>query len=249
MPSKEELDVVLKYDPDTGDLTWRVRPVTLFNVGKTAKRPRSAEHACNQWNSRWAGKPGSTLKPDGYRYVHFNYRTDLAHRVIWKIMTGEDPIEIDHIDGKRSNNKWSNLRNGTRTDNFRNLALKRNNTSGYHGVSFSKRQQKWIASIWLGTFYSKEEAIETRKKYEVLLGFHPNHGKKAVTQDKPVGRDISFNSKSSVAGVTWDAERDCWQAWISANGKQNFLGRFLTKDAAISARKDAEIEYRGRSTA
>ena len=39
-------------------------------------------------------------------------------------MTGADPIEVDHIDGNRSNNKWSNLRNGTRSDNQRNTAFK-----------------------------------------------------------------------------------------------------------------------------
>jgi hypothetical protein len=181
MPSKEELDAVLKYDPDTGAFTWRVRPVTLFNVGKTKERPRTAEHACNQWNSRFAGRPAASLKPDGYRYVHFNYQTELAHRVAWKIMTGKDPVEIDHIDGNRSNNKWSNLRNGTRSDNLRNIALKRNNTSGHHGITFSKRQQKWIAQIILGSFDSKEEAIAIRKKYEALLGYHPNHGREMAS--------------------------------------------------------------------
>jgi hypothetical protein len=177
MPSKEVLDTVLKYDPDTGSFTWRVRPVTLFDVGKTQERPRTAEHACNQWNSHFAGKPAASLKADGYRYVSLNYQSMLAHRVAWKIMTGEDPIEIDHIDGNRSNNKWRNLRNGTRSSNLRNIALKRNNTSGYHGVTFSKRQQKWIAQIILGSFDSKEEAIAIRKKYEALLGYHPNHGR------------------------------------------------------------------------
>jgi len=177
LPSKEVLDQVLKYDPDTGKLFWRVRPVTMFTQGKSADRPRSAMHACNQWNSRWAGKLASTLKPDGYCYIHFNYRTELAHRIAYKIMTGVDPVEIDHIDRNRSNNKWSNLREGSRSSNLRNLALRPSNTSGYHGVSFSKRQQKWIASIWLGSFDSKEEAIETRKKYEALLGYHTNHGR------------------------------------------------------------------------
>jgi hypothetical protein len=91
-------------------------------------------------------------------------------------MTGLDPIEIDHIDGDRSNNKWSNLKNGTKTNNLRNLALRRDNTSGHHGVTFSKRQQKWVAQIIIGSFDSKEEAIAARKKYEALLGYHPNHG-------------------------------------------------------------------------
>ena len=178
MPSKEVLDQVFRYDPDTGELIWRVRPVTLFTQGKTTERPRSAEHACNQWNSRWAGKSAATQKTDGYRYTHFNYQTLLVHRIAWKIMTGADPIEVDHIDGVRGNNKWSNLRNGTRSDNQRNTSLRPSNTSGHHGVSFSKRQQKWIASIWLGTFDSKEEAVAARKKYEALLGFHANHGRK-----------------------------------------------------------------------
>jgi hypothetical protein len=180
LPSKAFLDQVLKYDPDTGEIYWRVRPVTLFTLGTSKDRPRSAEHACNQWNSRWAGKSAACLKSDGYRYMHLNYRTELVHRVAWKIMTGADPIEIDHIDGNRSNNKWSNLRNGTKSDNLRNVALKSNNTSGHHGVSFSKRQQKWIASIWLGSFDSKEEATEIRKKYETLLGYHANHGRDAT---------------------------------------------------------------------
>ena len=177
MPSKAVLDQVFRYEPDTGNLFWRVRPVTMFTQGQTTDRPRSADHACNQWNSRWAGKPATSLKSDGYRYTHLNYRTLLAHRIAWKIMTGVDPVEIDHIDGNRSNNKWSNLKNGTRSDNQRNISIKSNNTSGYHGVSFSKRQQKWIASIWIGSFDSKEEAIAERRKYEVLLGFHPNHGR------------------------------------------------------------------------
>jgi hypothetical protein len=177
MPSKEVFDQVFRYRPETGELIWRVRPVTLFTQGTTAERPRSAEHACNQWNSRWAGKSAVTLKPDGYCYTHFNYQTLLVHRVAWKIMTGVDPVEIDHIDGNRSNNRWVNLRNGTRSDNQRNAALKSNNTSGYHGIRFSERQQKWTAHITIGSFDSKEEAVAARKRVEAILGFHVNHGR------------------------------------------------------------------------
>lgn len=177
LPTKAVLDKLLKYDPDTGAFIWRLRPVTLFSAGRSAKQPRSIEHVCNQWNSRWAGKPAATLKPDGYHYIHLEYKTLLAHRVAWKIMTGVDPIEIDHIDGNRSNNKWSNLRNGTRSDNLRNISLRSNNTSGYHGVRFDKRKQKWIANIKVGTFDSREAAIAARKNAEALLGYSPTHGR------------------------------------------------------------------------
>lgn len=185
MPSKEVLDQVLKYDPNTGEFFWRARPLTMFTQGKTIERPRSAEHACNQWNSRHAGKRASSLKRDGYHYCCVNYQRLLAHRVAWKIMTGEDPIEIDHIDGNRSNNRWSNLRNGTRSDNQRNTSLRTNNRSGHHGVYFSLQRQKWVASIIIGTFDKKEDAVEARKKYEELLGFHPNHGRGAAKNSNP----------------------------------------------------------------
>jgi hypothetical protein len=174
LPSKEMLDQMLQYDPSTGKFRWRVRPVTMF----TAERPRSAEHTCNQWNARWAGKPAASQKK-GYWYIRIDYQAYLAHRVAWKIMTGADPIEIDHIDGDRGNNKWSNLKDGTRSDNLRNVALKRNNTSGYHGVAFNKRQQKWTAYITLGAFDSKEDAVVARKHAEAFLGFHANHGREA----------------------------------------------------------------------
>jgi hypothetical protein len=244
LPSKAELDRLLKYDPETGKFFWRVRSAEMFAPGKGEKRSRSAEHACNQWNSRWAGKPAMCLKGDGYHYIHLNYRTVLAHRAAWKIMTGQDPIEIDHVDGNRSNNKWSNLKNGTRADNLRNVRRRPSNTSGYTGVRFAKKEQKWIADIRVGTFDSREEAAAARKKAEALLGYSPNHGRETShDRDVPLGKYAAFNSTSGVPGVTWDAERDCWQAWISAGGKQHFLGRFLMKDAAVAARKQAEQEF------
>jgi hypothetical protein len=250
MPSKEVLDQVLKYDPDTGELRWRVRPVTLFEQGTSKKKPRSAEHACNQWNSRWAGQPAATRKTDGYQYVHFNHRTELVHRIAHKIMTGEDPIEIDHIDGNRSNNKWSNLRNGSRSDNFRNLGLRRNNKSGHHGVFFSKRQQRWVASIMLGTFDNKEDAIAARKQAEASLGFHPNHGRSApLSVTPPVSSAGLYNSKSGVIGVTWDGKRKLWHVEIKRNKRTRFVGRFADKDEAVIARKQAEVEYVSRATA
>lgn len=241
LPSKEELDQIFRYDPMTGEIFWRPRTAAMFTAGATAKRPR--EHACNQWNSRWLGRSAASLKSDGYWYTHFNYRTLLVHRIAWKIMTGEDPVEVDHIDGNRSNNKWTNLKNGTRSENQRNTALKSNNKSGHHGVRFSTRQQKWTAIINVGSFDSKEEAVAERKKVETALGYSSGHGREIVASAIPAGRNVSFNSKSGVPGVTWDNERDCWQAWISVNGKQNFLGRFMNKDAAIEARKTAEEEY------
>jgi hypothetical protein len=247
MPSKEELDQVLKYDFETGEFRWRPRPLAMFKPGNSAKRPRSAEHSCNQWNSHFAGRPAASLKADGYYYINLNYHSMLAHRVAYKIMTGSDPVEIDHIDGNRSNNKWTNLKNGTRSDNLRNVRIKRNNTSGYHGVRFDKGQQKWIAMIQIGSFNSKEEAIAARKHAECMLGFHPNHGRPESAKDRDI-RSV-HNTKSNVHGVTWDAERECWQAWKHIGGKQTFLGRFAVKEDAIAARRAADEECDGREAA
>jgi hypothetical protein len=252
MPSKEALDQVLKYDPETGAFRWRARPVTMFAVenrpdlprrgGFKGEKPRTAEHACSQWNARWAGQPAATLKK-GYWYLRINYQAYMAHRVAWKIMTGRDPDEVDHIDGNRSNNKWSNLKSGSRSANHRNTALRRDNKSGCHGVMFSKTQQKWLARIELGSFDSKEEAIAERKRVEALLGYHSNHGRAASLWET----ENEFRSRSGIRGVVWLADKECWLAQITIAGQYHFLGHFASKDAAIEARRMAEEEHYGQT--
>ena len=84
--------------------------------------------------------------------------------------------EVDHINGKPNDNRIENLRITTHCNNMKNEKLYANNTSGYKGVYYSKREQKWKAHITsdnvvyhLGTFDSKKEAIEARKRAEEKL--------------------------------------------------------------------------------
>lgn len=54
---------------------------------------------------------------------------------------------IDHIDGNPSNNRKSNLRICTVSENGFNRSKQKNNTSGVKGVSWDKKSQKWLAQI------------------------------------------------------------------------------------------------------
>lgn len=125
LPTVDRLREVLSFDPETGDIRWR-QPGPKRRVGRVA---------------------GTEI--NGYRAIGIDGTILLAHRIAWALMTGEWPtMEIDHVDGNRSNNRWANLRQATRTENAQNLhGVRRNNTSGYTGVSWSKSCRKWIAQI------------------------------------------------------------------------------------------------------
>lgn len=80
---------------------------------------------------------------------------------------------IDHINHNTLDNRKQNLRIVTRVQNQMNMSKRKDNTSGFTGVHFNKRSDKWMAtiqvnykSINLGTFKNKEDAIEARKKAE-----------------------------------------------------------------------------------
>lgn len=185
LPSKEELDKLLRYEPKTGLLFWRKRTEDMFTDGG-----HSAAHTCAKWNSRFAGREALTKVNIGYRCGRLNYQYVLAHRVIWKMMTGADPIEVDHIDGDRSNNRWTNFREVTSSGNNRNSSRRSDNTSGVVGVFWNKQRGKWMAITalhgkqqYLGLFTSFDEAVAARKAAEVEHGFHPNHGREAVEQN------------------------------------------------------------------
>ncbi|MGE3246144.1 MAG: HNH endonuclease signature motif containing protein [Beijerinckiaceae bacterium] len=182
LPSQEMLRTLLNYDPETGLLTWRARTPNLF----AAKR-YTAERACKIWNTKNAGKLALNI-PDahGYRVGAIAQAPIKAHRAIWKLVTGEDPEFIDHINGDRSDNRWCNLRNVTRLEQQRNLKTPASNKSGCRGVHWDKSREKWVAAIQvkgrsqhLGRFVSKTQAIAARKSAERRFGFHPNHGRPA----------------------------------------------------------------------
>jgi len=74
-------------------------------------------------------------------------------------------IGVDHIDRNGLNNRKSNMRSATKAQNNMNRGVHGDNTSGFKGVAFSKRDKKWRAriqlkyrTIYLGVFTSKEGA-------------------------------------------------------------------------------------------
>lgn len=154
-----ELYGCFTLDESSGVLTWKERDIP------------------GSWNSRFAGKPAGTAKGNGHLMVRINSRALLVHRVVFMLATGTDPgtYRIDHINGKRSDNRPENLRLSTQSENVRKRhVLNSNNTSGVHGVHWSAAARKWTAQIkvkrqeiYLGVFSSIEDAKTARKKAEL----------------------------------------------------------------------------------
>lgn len=89
-----------------------------------------------------------TARNDGYLMVQIGGTGYLLHRVIWVWVTGEMPPEdIDHVNLVRTDNRWVNLREASRSQNQANRRALRNNTSGFKGVSFHKRVGKYCAKM------------------------------------------------------------------------------------------------------
>lgn len=166
-----DFDVVrefLDYDPAAGTFIWRARlPRHFLGEGRF-----SALAECNLWNGRQAGKSAGSVTSSGYLQIKTNrHGHHLAHRLAWLYMTGRWPImQIDHIDGNRLNNKWSNLREASQSQNSAN-ATARPSSSGYRGVSWYKTKNCWRAhikaqgkGIHLGYFSDPKKAAEAYRE-------------------------------------------------------------------------------------
>jgi len=102
----------------------------------------------------------------GYRVGLIDKTPYVAARVIWKLVYGYDPTEIDHINRVKTDNRLSNLRDVDRTTNCSNRGLLRNNTSGVSGVYFEKGSGLWVvevAGVRYGRRKDKAEAIKLRE--------------------------------------------------------------------------------------
>lgn len=157
------------YDPETGELFWRDPGPQAFDTLKGYRIFRF----------KFAGKrAGFVSKTDGYVRVFVLGKSILAHRLIWAMVHGYDPADdIDHRDLCRRNNRLSNLREATRSQNCMNKGLRSNNKSGVKGVHWHRATQKWAAAIMakdtgkihLGVFSTREEAARAYEAAAVEL--------------------------------------------------------------------------------
>lgn len=163
LPSQGYLKQILDYDPATGVLLWRNRP-----------------ELSNTWNSRYAGQPAlAAVKSTGYLYGNIDDSKYMAHRVIWKIIYGEDPISIDHINGDSKDNRICNLRNVDQKINTRNCKKRVDNQSGVTGVTYHRQAKRWAASVrgeYLGLYKSVAAAEAVVLSARGQQGFSPRHG-------------------------------------------------------------------------
>jgi len=175
LPRKERLIQLLTYDPQSGKLHWKARDRSEFANARSWAT----------WNAQNADKPAfETVGRNGYHRGTLEGISVQAHRVIWKLMTGVDADQVDHINGVRTDNTWVNLRSVTAKQNRKNVALLSSNKTGVHGVMLYKRWPGSKPVYWvrigtktLGYFEDLDEAIQVRKTAEIQRDYHPNHGR------------------------------------------------------------------------
>lgn len=156
MITQELLKQYLHYCPETGVFTWigRLKRVT---VGKTAGTPNG----------------------NGYLRIRIFRVLYHAHRLAWLYVYGEfSKLNIDHINGNKSDNRIENLRESTMAQNLKNFGKPRDNKSGFKGVHFDKARNKWLAqarlngkSFHLGRY---DSAIDASHAYNEFAKRH--HG-------------------------------------------------------------------------
>jgi hypothetical protein len=186
LPSQRALRERFSYDQETGILTWKALPVSMF----AAVRHQTAEDRQRQWNAKYAGKEAGAAS-NGYRYLKIKGERYAVHRIIWKMVKGRNPKMIDHVEGEIDNNRIAEMRNTSAQGNARNRGLTTRNISGRIGVAWIPRSNKWRASGRVNgktqhivETASLEDAKEARSKWERANGFHRNHGQRQATSQR-----------------------------------------------------------------
>jgi len=140
-----ELLSLLEYGPETGFFRWRIRT-----------NPRAA-----------AGQIAGVVS-NGRRYIRINRKRYAAHRLAYFYVYGKWPAnEIDHINRNPDDNRISNLRDATRSQNLFNCGNKPD--APPRGIDWYKQTSRWRVRIKrdgkqyaLGYFKNIEDAIQAR---------------------------------------------------------------------------------------
>ena len=210
LPSAERLRELFDYDVLRGELVWRESPASRTPAGSIA----------------------GCLSKKGYRQVRINSMPYKTHRLIWKWYYGTDPQgELDHRDQEdlqiKQNHIW-HLRDLTGRERRTVTHAHYKGSSLPAGVHLNgKRYQATIKQdgkkIHLGTYDTPNEAHQT---YLEAL---------EIIESGGVVVSAARAQSSRYEGVTWHKRAQKWVAQPTVDGKQKYLGLFLTEIEAYQA--------------
>lgn len=139
----ERLRELFELDEAAGLLRWRVSPTSKVKAGSVAGGENQG----------------------GYPVVTVDSKKILIHRIVFAMVNGYLPKQVDHINGVRNDNRPCNLRAATQLQNNQNRRTRKDSSSGIKGVCWNSRLGKWEARVrangknnYLGLFRDVTEA-------------------------------------------------------------------------------------------
>ena len=161
----EQLRQWLRYDPETGDVVWLVKRCGRVRLGYPVRKPDKY----------------------GYYNITLDRLPHRLHNVIWALYYGEWPpagMEVDHINLCKTDNRITNLRLATKSQQRGNTAKEANTSSQYKGVCWEKSRGLWRSaimvngkSIFLGRFLDEYEAhLAYRQAADKYFGEFARYG-------------------------------------------------------------------------
>lgn len=150
----ERLLEALTYDAQTGEFHWK---------------------QVSKYTPWFQSQVAGTVGKSGYRMIKIDNKLYTGHRLAWLYFYGVDAMQsIDHINGIKSDNRISNLRNVSHRENCINRQKHRNGR--LYGASsnlVNNKTNPWAASIRIGTerkhlgsFKTEQEAHDA---YQIAL--------------------------------------------------------------------------------
>lgn len=124
LPCAEELNYLFSYDG--------VNLIRNYSAGNKSK-----------------GCIATRKHASGYLCVNIRGVRFMAHRIIWKMLHGDVPYHLDHINRNRADNRICNIRESNGVDNRSNTDLMVSNTTGVIGVywyDYYGKEPSWRAA-------------------------------------------------------------------------------------------------------
>lgn len=192
----------------------------------------------------------------GYARGKLNGKQVAMHRIV---ANAPSQIPVDHINGVRLDNRRSNLRLCTNSQNSAAVLWSpANKTSRFRGVCWDKIRVRWRATIevngikhGLGGYPTEEEAARAYNR--AASEYFGEFARLNDVSDMPMASHEQYKKVSrgcsGYVGVTWHPHARRWRAGVSVNGKWRHIGSFLTPEAASEARQTFLAEHKQVSVA